>query len=91
MEKLIELLKKENYIWVHIKPRQRCKFLKSAKDNGFKWINGNEISLNDDCWLVVAMFADKTIANIPAMHRVYGNDRDTVYKIDFSELVKGKY
>lgn len=91
MEKLIELLNKENYIWAHIERKQRQKFLKFAKDNGFKWINGNEIYLNDDCWLVVAMFADRTIANIPAMHRVFGNDHNAVCKIDFSELVKGKY
>lgn len=42
MEKLIELLNKENYIWAHIERKQRCKFLKFAKDNGLKWISGEE-------------------------------------------------
>ncbi len=83
---IMELLQKEEKIWVNIKPIQRREFLKFAKDNGFKWINGDEISLNDGCWLVVAMFVDRTITNIPAMHRAFGNDRYTVYKINFIDL-----
>lgn len=91
MTKLTELLEKKNYIWVNIKPKQRRRFLKFAKNNGFKWFTGNEILLNGDCYFVVAMFKDMTIANIPAMHRVFGDDRDTVYKISFSDILKNKY
>lgn len=83
---IMELLHKEEKVWVNIKPEQRRKFLKFAKSCGFKWFTGSEISLDDDCWLTVAMFDDMTIANIPAMHRVFGSDRHTVYKINFTIL-----
>lgn len=86
MKNLTELLKREKYIWVHMEPKQRRDFLKFAKGNGFKWFTGKEISLDEDCWLTVAMFDDMTIANIPAMHRVFGIDRHTVYKINFTDL-----
>lgn len=88
---LMELLQKEEKIWVNIKPKQRRKFLKFAKSCGFKWFTGKEISSDEDCSFTVAMFNDMTIANIPAMHRVFGDDRDTIYKIDFSDILKGEY
>lgn len=87
MKNLMELLKRGKYIWVHMEPKQRKGFLKFAKDNGFKWFTGKEISVDEDCWLTVAMFDDMTIANIPAMHRVFGADRNTVYKIDFNSIL----
>lgn len=86
MKNLKELLKKEKCVWVSIEPQQRQDFLKFAKDCGFKWFTGKEISLNDDCWLTVAMFDDLTIANIPAMHIVFGSDRHIVYKINFTDF-----
>lgn len=87
---LMELLQKEGKIWVNIKPKQRRKFLKFAKSCGFKWFTGSEISLDDNCWLTVAMFDDMTIANIPAMHRVFGDDRMTVCKVSFSDIMRNK-
>lgn len=88
MKNLMELLQNEKYIWVHIEPKQRTDFLRFAKDNGFKWFTGKEISVDEDCWLTVAMLDDMTIANIPAMHRVFGNERDTVYNLNFSCIYK---
>lgn len=87
MKNLMELLKREKCIWVHMEPMQRKDFLRFAKDNGFKWFTGKEISVDEECWLTVAMFDDMTIANIPAMHRVFGDDRNTVYKIDFNSIL----
>ena len=86
MENIMELLEKEKCVWVSMGPMQRKDFLKFAKDNGFKWFTGKEISLDKDCWFTVAMFDDMTIANISAMHRMFGNDRHTVYKINFTDL-----
>ena len=86
MKNLMELLKTEKCVWVHMEPKQRRVFLKFAKDNGFKWFTGKEISVDEDCWLTVAMFDNMTIANIPAIHRVFGTDRHTVYKIDVTDL-----
>ena len=83
MKNLMELLKTEKSVWVSMEPKQRKRFLKFAKDNGFKWFTGKEISLDEDCWLTVAMFDDMTIANIPAMHRVFGEESGTVCKVDF--------
>lgn len=87
---LMELLQMEGKIWVNIKPIQRHKFLKFAKSCEFKWFTGKEISLDEYCWLVVAMFNDMTIANIPAMHRVFGEDRNIVYKVDFCNIARNE-
>ena len=86
MKNLMELLKMEKCVWVSVEPKQRNDFLRFAKDNGFKWFTGKEISLDEDCWFTVAMFDDMTIANIPAMHRVFGSDRHTVYKVNFTDF-----
>lgn len=90
MKNLMELLKTEKCVWVSMESQQRQNFLKFAKDVGFKWFTGQEISLNDNCWLTVAMFDDMTIANIPAMHRVFAADRHTVYRVNFSDIISSK-
>ena len=53
MEKVEELfakeeLSKENSIWFEVRSEDRKEFLKYAKENGCKWLNGDEIDLEKD-------------------------------------------
>ena len=66
MEKLEELLKKGE-VWFELEPNERRNFLRLAKVNGFKWINGKKITVKDECFFHIAVKDNKTLANIPAV------------------------
>ncbi|MBR0189224.1 MAG: hypothetical protein IJQ23_02415 [Clostridia bacterium] len=66
MSKLEEMLKKEGEIGFILGQNERRKFLRWAKSNGFKWMNGQEIKETDDCFFHMVVEKDKTIANISA-------------------------
>ena len=59
MSKLKEMLEQEGEIGFILERDECRKFLRFAKVNGFKWINGQEIQESDDCFFhtVVKGFA----------------------------------
>ena len=67
MAKLEELLEKEGKIGFTLERNECKKFLKWAKANGFKWMNGEEIKETDDCFLHMVVNRNKTIANISGL------------------------
>jgi len=48
MEKLNKLLQNGKEIWLEVEPKDFGKLLNFAKENEYKWINGNEIDLLND-------------------------------------------
>ncbi len=67
MSKLEELLEKEGEIGFVLGQNERRKFLRWAKSNGLKWMNGEEIKETDDCFFHMVVSKDKTIANISTL------------------------
>ena len=60
-------MKKEDAIGFILEKDEREKFLRWAKANDLKWMNGEELKETDDCFFHMAVNADKTIANIAAL------------------------
>ena len=48
MKTLKEILKKDKHLWFFVEDEDKKKFLKFAKDNNCKWINGEEINVKED-------------------------------------------
>jgi hypothetical protein len=67
MKKLKELLQEKGEIWFLIDEKDKKDFLRFAKDNGCKWVSGEEINVNeDDCWSIVGISKGFMIGNIGA-------------------------
>ena len=67
MSKLEELLKQEGDIGFILGQNERREFLRWAKANGLKWINGKEIEKTDECFFHMVVSKDKTIANMSTL------------------------
>lgn len=64
---LKDLVKNEQEVVISLSEENREKFLKQAKKEGFKWLNGDEIQNDDKCFFHVSISQTGRIANISAM------------------------
>ena len=87
MKKLEELLEKENKIGLMLAQNERKKFLRWAKANGLKWMNGGEIKETDDCFFHMVVSKYKTIANISGLCWIKDNNYPSC-RIEFQELLR---
>ncbi len=84
-----ELLKDNDRVYFSISSADKKHFLQFAIDEGFKWLNGDEITLNDNCHDHMALTNDMHLAFVPWFawfHPSTGN----VPKYSFAEFLNGK-
>lgn len=84
-----ELLKANEQIYFSILPNEKDKFLKQVKEEGFVWLNGNEINETDVCNGHMAVHRDMRIASVP-WFAWFHPDTAQIQKLCFSEFLKGK-
>lgn len=83
-----KLLKDNESVWFSILPEDKEKFLRLAKDEGFIWLNGNEIQPSDGCNGHMSVHNDMHIASVP-WFAWFHPSTDNIIKIDFAEFIKG--
>jgi len=88
MKTLKELLKKDYHIWFEIyDDDEKLKFLQFAKDNGCKWISGDEINPNENnCGYHMGINKDLQIGFV-SMWCWFANAKNKPRKIKFSEVI----
>ena len=64
---LKELVKNNKNVVILLNEKNRKKFLRQAKREGFKWIENSEIRDKDECFFHVSIKDNFKIANISAM------------------------
>ena len=87
MLKLGEILKKESEIGFELEPNERKKFLRFARANALKWMNGEEIKETDDCFFHMVVSKDMTIGKISTLCWIK-DKRYPTCRIKFSEFLK---
>ena len=87
MRDLKELLREKGEIGFILDEDERSDFLRFAKANGFKWLNGKEIKEDDDCFFHVAVSENYTIANISAMCFIK-NKRRPAFRMKFKDFAE---
>ena len=83
-----ELLRDDESVYFSILPDDKDKFLKSVKEEGFIWLNGNEIKETDYCNGHMAVHRDMHIASVP-WFAWFHPSTEHIKKLDFSEFLKG--
>jgi len=81
--KIKELLKEKNEIIIVLNESNKKSFLKQAKSENFKWISGDEIDENNDCFFHILVKNDLTIANLSTMVLVQSNEFNQVERIEY--------
>ena len=84
-----ELLKDNERVWFSILPEDKEKFLKLAKEEGFIWLNDNEIQPSDGCNGHMSVRNDMRIASVP-WFAWFHPSTESIPKYSFEEFLKGK-
>ncbi len=85
MKKLKEILNKEKHLWFYVKLQDSKKFLSFVKQNGCKWISGDEINTEtDNCGHFMGINIDLRLGYVSAMCWVYAKDK--IKKIEFDRI-----
>ncbi len=85
-----EVLKENERVYFSILPDDKDRFLKQAKEEGFVWLNGNEINESDCCNGHMAVHKDMRIAIVP-WFAWFHPDTASIPKIDYSSFLNGEY
>lgn len=67
MKNLKELLQEKEGVWFLLDDENKKDFLRFAKGNGCKWVNGDEINVEEDtCWSIVGIDNKFIMGNVGA-------------------------
>lgn len=87
MKKLKELLKRDYHIWFDISEEEKERFLQFAKDNGCKWMNGDEIKPGkDNCGFHMGI-NNKLQLGFVSMWCWFAKAENEPRKIKFNEII----
>ena len=86
--KITDLLKDNEKVYFSILQEDKETFLELAKDEGFKWISGDEIKPGDGCNGHMAVHRDMKMANVAWFCWFHPAAAD-IPKYDFAEFLKG--
>lgn len=84
-----ELLKDNERVWLSILPEDKEKFLRLVKEEGFIWLNGNEIQPSDGCNGHMSAHSDMRIASVP-WFAWFHQSTENIPRYSFAELLNGK-
>ena len=84
-----ELLADNESVWFSIMSEDKEKFLRLAKEDGFIWLNGNEIQPSDGCNGHMSAHSDMRIASVPWFAWFHPSTVD-IPRYNFSEFLNGK-
>lgn len=84
-----ELLKDNERVWLSILPEDKEKFLRLVKEEGFIWLNGNEIQSSDGCNGHMSVRNDMRIASVP-WFAWFHPSIEVVPRYSFAEFLNGK-
>ena len=83
MKKLKELLQEDKNILFEIEEKDRISFLSYAKENGCRWLNGDEINPEKDkCWFHIGMSKDLFLSKIGLLCWAYEIKTTKKYKYE---------
>lgn len=86
MKNLNEILKSNKQVWFEIEKKDLQNFLQFAKNNGCKWIDGDEIDASKDkCGNHMGIGNEKELGFLSMMCWVLNSDKRVV-KLKFNEL-----
>lgn len=87
MKTLEQLLKRDKHIWFSILDEEKEQFLKFAKDNGCKWMSGDEIKPKaDNCGYHMGINSKKQMGFV-SMWCWFANPNNKPRKIIFKDII----
>ena len=85
MKNLKEILCKEKHVWFHVRTQDSKEFLQFAKENGCKWMCGDEVEIDkDNCDHFMGINKNLQLGFVSAMCWFYAKDK--VKKIEFESI-----
>ena len=87
MKTLSELLQNEKSIWFKVDKKYRKQFLKFAKENGCKWMNGDEIKLKNNISYCMGISSEYRLGFVSLVLLGYGEQTGQRKIYNFKELL----